>query len=600
MRPVQDQSRSFCGVIAMFENRVRRQPHATAVVDDAREWTYAELDRASGAVRRSLTDSGCGHGDLVAVVMTNSAHLIAVLLGILKSGAGYVPVSSDDPDERVDRIVEDSRAALTVVDDSSRFTDRAGSDAVVRVGELMRGDPGEPSGRSTAPQRRTDPPSPNDTAYVIYTSGSTGTPKGVVIDHAALAAYLRFAASAYPALAGRTLLHSSISFDMSVTSLFGPLVRGGTIEIGNLTHIANGGPPSHLLKPTFLKVTPSHLPMLEVLPSTVSPSELLVVGGEALHWETLRRWWDRHSGTAVINEYGPTEATVGCCVHRVDPHGPRSGAVPIGEPTEGTRLHVLNGQGREAGAGEPGVLHIAGEQLAQGYLHCPEMTSERFVPYPFGAPGSKMYRTGDLVRRQPSGALEYIGREDDQVKIDGHRVEPGEVESAMLRSTAVAQAAVVATETTAGSNRLAAFVRPVDGTDFDAGVLRKELETILPSYMVPGRIAAVGDFELTPNGKLDRARLASAEHAPSEDRAAADADEELLCGLVAELTGSGPVGPDDDLIDLGASSVDAARLVGMAREAGVDITLREVLRRRTVRGILQPTRASDTTEKGIR
>lgn len=578
---------AFVGLTAMFREQVARNALVTAVVDESSSLTYRDLDRKSELVARLLSDRGVEPGGLVAVSMRNSGNLIVALLGVLKAGAGYVPVSADDPAERRAAIIASAKAGLIITDVGDRSPAQAMT-ATVGLVDLVEA--GESVGRpSPARVGRLRDPSPADTAYVIYTSGSAGAPKGVVVDHAALATYLRVARSEYPELSGCTLLHSSISFDMSVTSLFGPLVCGGTIEIANLMELAAGAAPPHLVKPTFVKVAPAHLPLLEVLPSVVSPSGLLVIGGEALYWQPLRRWWSGHPGVAVINEYGPTEATVGCCIHRVDPSGAYPGQVPIGLPTSGTRLYVLDGEGREVPDGDAGELYIAGPQVARGYLHDSGLTSTRFLPDPFTDGDARWYRTGDLVRRDGRGILEYLGRRDEQIKIDGHRIEPAEVEAALLRSVAIVQAKVVATVTTAGSKKLTAFVRPASGASFDAEAIRSELQGVLPAYMIPSRIAAVDEFVLTANGKIDQAWLVAGAETPEPDDDDGGAAREL-CRLVADVTGHVPVGIDDDFVRIGGSSVGAAQLVGMAREAGIEIGIRDVLRHRTVRGMLQHAR----------
>lgn len=574
------------GLLDMLKEQVERCSSATAVIEATNSWSYLDLDRRSDRVAHALMARGIGPGALVAVVMHNSADLVATLLGVLKTGAGYVPLSSDDPPERIGGIIASSRAKVVIVDDNTRLT------RAMRTAQTLLSNDLLPDGPHSADLRvgPSPGPGPDDTAYVIYTSGSTGVPKGVVIDHASLAAYLRVASSEYPALAGRTLLHSSVSYDMAVTSLFGPLVNGGTIEIGNLMDIASEGFPPHMSKPTFLKVTPSHLPLLQTLPSEVSPSETLVIGGESLQQKSLRAWWDHHPGVTVANEYGPTEATVGCCVYWVRPDDPRDGVVPIGEATDGTRLFVLDENGNEVDSGEPGELYIAGIQVAQGYLHDHEATARQFLPDPFDSANSRMYRTGDNVRQLPFGALEFLGRKDRQVKIDGHRVEPGDIESALLNVESVAQAVVVATSSAMGATRLSAFVRPETDVFCDLAAVREELESVLPSHMVPSRIRAVSEFALTPNGKLDFDELPADDGAANESSGLTETDEDLLCRLMSEVTGVSSVGVDDDFMELGGSSVSAAQLVGLARQSGVDLKLMEVLQHRTSRRILEHAR----------
>ncbi|MFD0392012.1 amino acid adenylation domain-containing protein [Streptomyces nogalater] len=298
-------------------------------------------------------------------------------------------------------------------------------------------------------------PHPRDAAYLVYTSGSTGHPKGVVVEHAALAAYLDEATALYPAAAHEALTHSSVAFDMPVTVLFTPLVTGGRVRFAELDE--------NTPRPDLLKITPSHLRLLETLPDRASDATHLVIGGEALDAQPLRRWRARHPDAVVINEYGPTETTVGVVVHRVEP-GDRlaDGPVPIGRPTGGTRVYVLDTFLQTVPDGVWGELYLAGAQVARGYAGRPGQTAERFVADPYGPAGSRMYRVGDRARWNGSGLLEYGGRADDQVKIRGFRVEPGEVEAALEALDTVAQAAVVVREDRPGDPRLVAYLVAAD------------------------------------------------------------------------------------------------------------------------------------------
>lgn len=592
-----DDGRSTPGPLLpeLFETRAARVPDAIAVVHDGETVAYRELEARANRLARLLIRRGAGPGRLVAVLQERSPQLVVTLLAVLKSGAGYVPLAVDDPPRRAAYILEDSaaplvvaageqaRAALREVDGPAHvvWLDDADVDAqVCACPDHAVGD-----------EDRLRPLTRGDCAYVIYTSGTSGRPKGVVIDHGALSAYLDYACTRYPAVGGRTLLHSSVSFDMAVTSLYAPLITGGTIEILDLLGLAGGAPPpAGFAQPTFLKVTPSHLALLRRLPDSCSPSEMLVIGGEALLGASLDAWRADHPGVTVVNEYGPTEAAVGCCVYVVRP-GARldPGPVPIGVPTEDTQLYVCDDAGRPAADGDTGELYIAGAQLARGYLNRPELTAERFVENHSGAGGSRVYRTGDLVRRRPDGNLEYLGRADDQVKIDGYRVELGEIEAVLCGSDAVSQAAVIPR---AGADarpvRLAAYVVGAHGSGFDPTALRRWLSATLPAYMIPADFVSVAEIPLTANGKLDRARLLehAAEQPEPEPAPAQTSDQRLLCRLVQEIVGAERVGVDDDFLAIGGSSIAAARLVSRARKAGLCIGLMDVLRKRTVREIL--------------
>jgi amino acid adenylation domain-containing protein len=573
-----------------FEQQVARTPDRIAVVSGPTHLSYLGLDVRANRLAHHLIRRGVGPGHLVALLVDRGADLVVALLAVLKAGAGYVPLDVKDPRARIDHVLADCAATVLVTSTGGVAAEAAGADRAIVLGHratevALAGCP------VTAP-RDTDRHralTGDDVAYVIYTSGSTGRPKGAVIQHRALAAYLDYAATHYPGVAGRTLLHSSVSFDMAVTSVYAPLITGGSVVVTDLRAAASGGAALDPgLRPTFLKITPSHLAVLRDLPETYAPTGQLVIGGEALLGRMLEPWRAAHPSVTVVNEYGPTEATVGCCVHYVRPGdtiGP--GAVPIGQPTDGTRLYVLDGDLRPVPDGASGELYIAGAQLSVGYLNRPELTASRFVDDPFGAEGERMYRTGDRVRRNSAGDLEYLGRFDEQVKINGYRIEPGEVAAVILRSGLVAQAAVVAGNLGRGGTRLLAYVVAGGAGGLDVDRLRARVAAELPEYMIPAAFVVLDALPLTANGKLDRAALPEPDLARRPGRGTARNVRELtLCRMVAELTGVATVGIDDDFIALGGSSIAAARLVSRARKEGFQITLLDVLRKRTVRAIM--------------
>ncbi|MBI0315830.1 amino acid adenylation domain-containing protein, partial [Streptomyces javensis] len=421
-------------------------------------------------------------------------------------------------------------------------------------------------------------------AYVIYTSGSTGRPKGVVVEHRSFAQYLDYAAEAYPSLGERALLHSPVSFDMAVTSLFGPLTTGGCVHVAELERPAEGR-----VRPAFCKVTPSHLPLLTGVDPECSPTRELVIGGEQLLGEALAPWRAAHPDVAVVNEYGPTEATVGCAVLRLEPgEETPSGAVPIGRPTPNTRLYVLDAGLRPAPRGAVGELYIGGGQLARGYLGRPALTAARFVADPFGAPGGRLYRTGDLARWNPDGQLEYLGRVDEQVKVRGYRVELGEIEAALARDPEVGQATVLLRGDEGAGKRLAAYLVPAAGGGLDPAAVRERLAAAVPDYMVPAAFTVLEELPLNANGKVDRKALPAPDYNPREWSGPRTPQEEILCGLFREALGLDVVGIHDSFFDLGGDSIMSMGLVNRIRSAfGVKLGMRTVLTAPTVAELAQ-------------
>ncbi|MFD4764654.1 alpha/beta fold hydrolase, partial [Streptomyces sp. NPDC058439] len=439
-------------------------------------------------------------------------------------------------------------------------------------------------------EERTAPLTPGNAAYIIHTSGSTGLPKGVVVEHRSLTSYLAWARESYDSVAGRALVHSSLSFDLTVTGLLAPLTLGGTVHLGELHRGAHpGGAPE---RPTFGKATPSHLALLAELPEEFSPSRQLVLGGEALAGDVLETWRRRHPAATVINEYGPTETTVGCTEFRLEPSEPTpAGPVPIGRPVHNTRIHVLDAALRPVPVGVPGELYISGDLVTRGYLGRPGLTAERFVACPY-EPGARMYRTGDLARRRVDGQLEYLRRADEQVKVRGFRIEPGEVAAVLAGHPSVRQAVVVAREHAPDDVRLVAYVVPAvasDVADRDVPDLRTYAARHLPDHMIPAAVVAVEAVPLTPNGKLDRRALPAPDWAASPaGRGPRTPREELLCGLFAEILGLERVGIDDSFFDLGGHSLLVTRLVARVRALlGVELSLRTLFEAPTVAGLAE-------------
>ncbi|MFC5055683.1 amino acid adenylation domain-containing protein [Saccharothrix xinjiangensis] len=534
-------------VVEMFEARAAEHPGRPAVRDSSTALDYGALNAGANRLAHRLIALGVGPERLVAVSATRRVETVVALLAVLKAGGAYVPVDPELPAERVRALLDDTRPVLVLGGPElpgATWPDTAAeSDADPRV-----------------------PAHPRRAAYVIHTSGSTGRPKGVVVEHRSLGAYLRRARAAYPDAAGTALVSSRLSFDLTVTGLYTPLVSGGSVVLADLAEDTAVAPP----RPDFAKLTPSHLALLDGLPDDASPRGTLVLGGEALHGAALARWRERNPHARVVNAYGPTETTVNCTDFAVAPGTPLpDGPVPIGTPFPNTRVHVLDDRLRPVPVGVVGELHVAGDLVTRGYLDRPELTAQRFVADPFGPPGSRLYRTGDLVRWRRDGLLEHHGRADDQVKLRGFRIEPGEVEAALLACGGVDRAAVVAAGDGA-DRRLVAFVVPSPGAAPDPARLRSRLAEALPEHMVPAAIGLLDALPTTPHGKLDRRALADIGISSGSNPAREVAETpwtRIVRELFADVLGLPEVGPDDDFFARGGHSLLAIRLAARVRAA---------------------------------
>ncbi|MFD0185305.1 amino acid adenylation domain-containing protein, partial [Streptomyces sp. NPDC127133] len=555
----------------LFEARAARTPHATAVVCGGHELTYGELNTRANRLARLLAEQGAGSGRRVAVALPRSADLVTVLLAVAKSGAAYVPLDPDFPADRVAYMIEDSRPVL-VVDEAwlagARTEDHAPDDLA--------------------------PVSPHSPAYVIYTSGSTGRPKGVVVGHAALVNFLDSMARSFELTAeDRLLAVTTVGFDIAALELYVPLLAGARVVLADKDTTRDPQALAEVIDAagvSVMQATPSlWRALVDEVPTAPAGLQVLV-GGEALPADLA----DRLLATArsVTNLYGPTETTVWSTAGEVAGDSASRGS--IGRPIGNTRVYVLDAALRPAPAGVAGELYIAGAGLAHGYLDRAGLTAERFVADPYGTPGTRMYRTGDLVRWSADGELEYLGRVDHQVKVRGHRIEPGEIEAVLLGHEEVSRAAVVVREDRPGDKRLVGYV--VGSTAPEE--LRAHLARTLPEYMVPSAFVTLDALPLTPNGKLDRKALPAPDFTGVvSGLAPRTAHEETLCALFAEVLGVPEVGVDDSFFALGGDSIVAVRLVGRARRAGLRVAVKDVFAHRTVAALAEALPAAPNDGK---
>ena len=565
-------------VAELFAAQAVRTPEAVAVVFEEQQLTYRQLEERANRLAHHLRGLGVGPEVVVGLCVERSLQMVVGLLGILKAGGAYLPLDPGYPPERLAFMLEDSRAPVLLTQ-----CGRCANASPRITAAIVDLDADWPA---IARQPASAPPNtitPHNTAYVIYTSGSTGIPKGVAVSHAgipnlAAAQIDRFAISREAAV----LQFASLGFDAAVSEIATVLTAGARLVLR--TDESGGQRLADLIRTHG--VTHATLPpvVLADLPADL-PLGTLIVAGEACPADLVERW---SVGRRMINAYGPTETTV--CATMSEPLS-GGGIPPIGRPLSNTQVYVLDGGLEPVPVGVVGELYIAGAGLARGYLHRAELTAERFVANPFGAFGSRMYRTGDLARWRSDGVLEFFGRADQQVKVRGFRIEPGEIEAALVRHPGVAQAVVLAREDTPGQKRLVGYVVAAADRELDTAALRGQLTASLPDYMVPSAIVVMGSLPLTANGKLDRRALPAPDLTPKVVRAPRTPQEEVLCGLYAEVLGVERVGIDDNFFALGGDSIMSIQLVSRARKAGLEITPRAVFQHRTVEALAAVAKA---------
>ncbi|MFC4121996.1 non-ribosomal peptide synthase/polyketide synthase, partial [Nonomuraea zeae] len=557
-------------VVELFESAAARTPDAVAVRSGAAETSYAEVEDRANRLARVLVSEGVGAESVVGVCLERGADLVVALLAVWKAGAAYLPIDPGQPVELVAYLLAESRAVLTVT--SAEIAEELPARLLVlddaRTARRLAAAPGGRPERAMAGEQA---------AYVMYTSGSMGRRKGVVVTQAGLANYVGWAAGAYEVGAGAAV-HASVAVDLTVTSLWVPLVSGAAV-------VMSGEDPADGL----VKVVPAHLSLLaEMVSSDVGRT--WVVGGEALPGALVRSLLARSPGSVVVNEYGPTETVVGCCVFEASAGVGES--VPIGRPIANCRVYVLDERLRPVPPGVAGELYIAGVQVARGYVGRPDLTSERFVACPFEV-GARMYRSGDVARWNADGDLEYLGRVDDQIKIRGFRVEPGEVEAVLAAHPLVAQAAVIVRE-----DRLVAFVA---GKDVQPRLVLRYAADRLPGHLVPATVVVLAELPLTAAGKVDRQALSLPGQKPAAARAPATPLEESLCGAFAEVLGLAEAGVEDDFFRVGGHSLLAVRLVSRIRAAlGIEVPLRWVFEAPTVAALAGRLEDAGAARKPLR
>ncbi len=582
----------------LFERQARQTPEADAVACAGSTLSYRALNARANRLARVLLAEGVRPGQIVALALPRSIELIVALLATLKCGAAYLPLDMNYPLDRLSHMLMDAYPAKLLYAGNAI----AGLDGSL-VPTMRLDEEATAAALATASERDLDETERvgrrhlAGPAYVIYTSGSSGRPKGVVVTHqglASLAASQRQHLGAAPA---RVLQLASASFDASVWELMAAFAGGGCLVLPRPGPLA-GDELAEVLRQhaiDHIVIPPALLETLD--PATLPTSLMLAVGGEACSPALVERWAD---GRIMLNAYGPTESTV--CASISDR---LSGArAPIGRPIGGTRLYVLDQTLQPVPVGAAGELYIAGKGLAQGYLHRPGLTAQRFVADPFVA-GERMYRSGDRVRWCGDGQLDYLDRTDRQVKIRGFRIEPGEVEAALRHLPGVAQAAVVMREDRPGQRQLVGYVVIADTThrsgEGEADSWRRQLAEKLPEYMLPAAVVELDALPLTANGKLDRALLPAPAYAATDLRLPSNPQEATLAELFAEVLGLEQLGIDDNFFDLGGHSLLATRLVSRIRSVmQVEMPIRVLFEAPTVLALARRLRGQGALRQALR
>jgi amino acid adenylation domain-containing protein len=551
-----------------FEHQVARAPDAIAAEFEDERISYAELDRRARQIAGQLRDLGVAPETLVGVCMRTSITRLAALLGIWKAGGGYVPLDPGLPAERLGYMIGDTGMSVIVTDKESAPSLPETAASVLLPGD---GQVAEPPGGEHEQVRAT----PANVAYVIYTSGSTGQPKGVVVEHRQAINFLQGMIGAWRITPDSAVLSfAAYTFDVSVMDMFMPLLAGAKVVLAPAETLHSPPRLAALIRSsqvTFACLPPAVLSLLvgEQFPGL----RTLLSAGEELTSELLGFWM--RDGLEIYNGYGPTECSIGSTFMKLEPTTKLP--PPIGRPKPNYQAYVLDEHLNPVPVGVTGELHVGGVGVARGYLNRPELTAERFINDPF-RPGGRLYKTGDLVRRRPDGTLVFAGRIDHQVKINGLRVELGEIEAALLSHPQVGQAVVTVTER-AGRKQLAGYVRADNEARPQVADLRSHLARTLPGYMIPGCLIVLDELPLTTNGKIDKAALPAPESATTRAEPVPPRTlmETMLVDLYDAVLGREDLGAADSFFDAGGDSLQALQLIArLYAELAVDLDVSAV------------------------
>ncbi|QEU90000.1 amino acid adenylation domain-containing protein [Streptomyces kanamyceticus] len=584
----------------LFGEQAERAPGAVALVSGTDEalvsgeqaLSYGELASDAGRLARHLIGVGVGPERRVAVVGERSVALVVSLLAVSMAGGVYVPVDAGYPPERIAYVLGDAAPDVVLCTEATRGAVPAGFTGRIvvmddpAVADALARCAGGPVGDA----ERLAPLRADHAAYVIYTSGSTGAPKGVTVSHGGLRNLVAENVQRYEVGADSSVLQLvSPGFDVSMADIWPTLCAGGRLVLAPARLDVTGAELGGLIRER--RVTHAAIPpafLSQMLAEELPELRVLITGGEAMPVEVRRRW---STGRTMFNQYGVTESTV---ISTVGVISDIDSAPSIGRPIANTQVYVLDAALRPVPVGVAGELYVAGAGLARGYLRRAGLSAQRFVACPFG-PGERMYRTGDVVRWTGGGELVFAGRADEQIKIHGHRIEPGEVEAALAGCPGVRQAAVLVREDRPGERRLIGYAA-ADADSVDGRTVRAHAAGVLPEYMVPAAVVVLDTLPRTANGKVDRAALPAPDFAERvAGRAPRTAAEDVLCTLFAEMLGLARVGADDSFFELGGDSISSMQLVSRARRMGLVVTPRQVFEEKTPERLAEVAEVAEDT-----
>ena len=567
-------------VLDLIHKNTIEIPDQIAVISGDERISYKQLNYRANAMRDVLLSKGTRKGDIIAVLMDKSIDLVISILGIIKAGGVFLPIDTSLPLQRIQSIIADANVEVFISDKADLLEEFESESILLIDSQITKTTTG------AAQQVPNIIVNPDDAAYLIYTSGSTGKPKGVKINHLSLLNYIYWANDYYFAhnpTGGNFPLFTSPAFDLTLSSIFIPLAKGKTIkiyegpEVGLVMEDIFG--PSGTLD--TVKLTPSHITLLKDIQEGNNKLRTLIVGGEALREEHIQIVNDKWPGVIVFNEYGPTEATIGCTANAVS-----SGKINAGKPIANTAIYILNQALMPVPVGIKGEIYIGGTCLAAEYLGQPEQNALRFIDSPFEA-GKKIYKTGDIGCWLEDGSIQYFGRSDEQVKVRGYRIEPGEIESHIIKYPSVIDAAVLPVKNSAMETTLVAFIKVSDSASFKQEALKHTLQQHLPAYMMPERYQVLDDFPLTSNGKTNKKALLNALKAPVqagiEYSVPGNPIQQIIAAIWAEILKIQTPGIFDNFFELGGHSLNATQMTSRIRGAfKISIGVKEVLENPTI------------------
>ena len=569
-----------------FSRQAEQTPDAIALVFEDEQLSYGELNKRANQLAYQLRKQGVEPDVRVGICVGRGMDMVIALLGVLKAGGAYIPLDPSYPQERLEFMLSDSHSSILVTH-QQLARDYSGSHIKVIYLDQPQDDFFSEDEAGIVERVL-----PENLAYLIYTSGSTGKPKGVMITQRGFRNYLAWAISEYKVSETTdSVIQTSISFDLTITALFSPLLVGGRVNlladgasVGDLADVLDKG-----IGYGLLKITPTHLTALNSLLAESEPkqrSRVLIVGGEALRSETIQGWRNLSEDCRIINEYGPTETVVGSCIFELLDRPQGYDSVPIGTPIANTQLYILDAEMQPVPGEIPGDIYIGGDGLARGYFNRPEVTAEVFIPNPFSQePGTRFYRTGDKGKFLEQGVMAFLGRSDHMVKIRGYRVEMGEIESVLCQHPAVREAVVIDWDQNENDKRLAAYwVGEKD--EITVSELKSYVRAELPDYMVPSVFMVLDALPLTPSGKIDRKALPPPDHTRADIQqeyvAPSSQQQKILADIWSEVLGVEQVGIHDNFFKLGGDSILSILIISRAKQAGFHFTPKQMFQYQTI------------------